>query len=146
MRTLNLKPYELEYIKKRILITLGQYCESGDGVVYSGSRKAELERGMASAVYSSLVEIYRNFYSKRGIKAPFIDENTQGDFEIQLEELSLEALICLAASKLCSENESSTYTRLLYKYKDLCEGAFEIDADRNTRNSFYVAKDRGRIV
>ena len=30
--------------------------------------------------------------------------------------------VCLAASEVCREEDAAKHTRLVYKYKDLCEG------------------------
>ena len=144
MKSAKQTPFTLGYIKKRILMTLGQYFNEDGGAVYNGSRKAQLEGGISSAIYSALVEVYEVLYASKGLSAPFIDENTSDDFETELDELALEAVVCLAASKLCTEDEASTYTRLLYKYKDLCEGAFEVKTSQKTRNGFYgTNKKRG---
>lgn len=141
MRKLNLKAIKLEYIRKRILLALGMH-QSDEAAVYPGSRKSEIEDGMASAVYSALVEIYENFYGAYNLEVPFIDEKCDDSFEVLLEPASLEALVCLGASKLCTEEEASLYTRLLYKYKDLCESAFEVNTDKKSRNSFFAMSEK----
>lgn len=133
--------FKLEYIKRRVFSELGQY-ENEDGLVSKGSRKAVLESGVADAIYSAITEIYEKLGGKYG-EAPFIDGGTDGDFEIRLNGIEAEALICLAASKLCSDRESSLYTRLLLKYSDLCESFFEVDVTQNRRNTFYSERERG---
>lgn len=134
-------PFKLEYVKKRIFSALGQY-ENENEIVCKGSRRAEIERGISDAIYSALVEIYEKLFGKSA-DVPFIDGKTEGDFEISLDRVSLEALVCLASSKLCTEREASLYTRLLLKYGDLCESFFVVNSNQKSRNTFYSEKKRG---
>lgn len=71
------------------------------------------------------------------IKAPSIDEDTADDFVLELHPVAFEALVCLAASELCREEDTSVYTRLLYKYNDLYEGLCGMAFSENGRNTFY---------
>lgn len=143
MNNTRTKAYTLGYIKKRVLTSLGEVFEFSEGNIYNGSRRSVLELSLPDAVYSSLVEIYKSFRADTCLDAPFIDESTSDDFEIELDQLSLEALICLCAGKLCSEEDGETYTRLMYRYKDLCHGTSAAVFDKNSRNSFYKAAIRG---
>ncbi len=127
--------FSLGYLKKRIYLALGVYGD--DGVIASGTRKNQADKGIASAVYSAMCELSVN--TSHFSDVPVIDDNTSDDLEFETDKCAFEALVCLAASRLCTENEASLYTRLLYKYKDLCEGLFEIKKDASARNSFYAA-------
>ncbi len=69
---------------------------------------------------------------------PRIDGATDDGFEFELEPLAFEALICLAASELCRMEDSALYAKLIYKYRDLCEGFYEIESSARKRNSFFA--------
>lgn len=137
------KPFELGYVKKRILTEVRKDFEQPEEGVFPVADGTKFASRTANAVYSALVEmsVLPTVYDDG--KLPFIDENTSDDFKITLSELALEALVCLAASKLCTEDMSNTYVRLLYKYKDLTEGLFSVEKSTCERNSFYRAGKRG---
>lgn len=69
---------------------------------------------------------------------PIIDNSTDDSFELELEPLAFEALICLAASELCGTEDSALYAKLIYKYRDLCEGFYEIETSARQRNGFFA--------
>lgn len=134
--------FTLGYLKKRIFLALGIY---GDGeVIASGTRAEEIRAGIAGAIHSALTELSKNASIIEN--APIIDDDTSDNLILSMDRCAFEALVCLAASRLCSETEASLYTRLLYKYKDLCEGLFEIKKSVKARNGFYGAvKKRGEL-
>ena len=132
-------PFTLGYLKKRILLSLG-YFDVNENVVTAGTRTEEINSAMASAVQSAYTEICTNCGIEQ--KVPFIDEFTNDETEMMLEGCAFEALVCLAASRLCSEKESELYTRLLYKYKDLCEGLYGKVPSAKNRNGFYDAASK----
>ena len=72
---------------------------------------------------------------KYRIKPPFITSDTAEDFTLELPDIAIEALICLTAGELCKEGDSVRYTRLIYKYTDLCEGLRV--SEGGGRNSFF---------
>lgn len=134
--------FNLGYLKKRIYLALD--VKDTDEVTATGTRQQFISKAIASAVYSSLVELSKNSAIMENV--PFIDDDTSDNLELEMPPCAFEALVCLAASKLCTENEPSLYTRLLYKYKDLCEGLFEIQKCTRSRNGFYGAvKKRGEL-
>ena len=67
-------------------------------------------------------------------------EGKTDDFELELSPLAVEALVCLAASELCRDEDASLYARLIYKYKDLCEGFYQLDSAAAKRNGFFVQR------
>lgn len=73
---------------------------------------------------------------------PEITPETDEGFIIELSPLAFEALICLCALELCKSEDNSLYTRLYYKYSDLCMGLGE-PLPSARRNSFF-AKDTGK--
>ncbi len=107
-------------------------------------------------VLASEAEIYENYlvvpvetvgeatYVMAGYrkKAPVFSLETEDTEEICESPLFIEALCCLTASELCSSGDSAIYARMVYKYKDLCEGFFSADTNKRSRNSFYAAKGR----
>lgn len=95
---------------------------------------------MASAIFSSYTELCTSCGIEQ--KISFIDEYTSDNTDMELSGVAFEALVCLAASKLCSEKEAELYTRLLYKYRDLCEGLYGKTPSAKERNGFYGVKER----
>ncbi len=73
---------------------------------------------------------------------PNIDDSTDDSFEFDLEPLAFEALVCLASAELCREEDSALYARLIYKYKDLCEGFYQIESGARRRNGFFTSPKR----
>lgn len=76
-------------------------------------------------------------------KAPVICESTEDAFIFPMSPLCFEALICLAASELCREQDAGKHTKLIYKYNDLCEGLRENEI-RAKRNSFFGCSQKKR--
>lgn len=74
--------------------------------------------------------------------APVIDENTADTFVFDFSQIVFEALVCLAASELCREEDANIYTRLLYKYNDLYEGLCSKTLSGSSRNTFYRQPSR----
>ena len=74
--------------------------------------------------------------------APVIDENTEDTFVFDFSQIVFEALVCLAASELCREEDANIYTRLLYKYNDLYEGLCSKTLSGSSRNTFYRQPSR----
>lgn len=71
-------------------------------------------------------------------KSPLmIDENTEDSFVIEFDGCAFEALVCLAASELCTPDRQSTYSRLIYKYLDLSESLYTNNPGSLSRNGFY---------
>ena len=138
---MNQNKFNLGYLKKRILLALGHFEYSGN-TACAGTRSDEINNAMASAVQSAYTELCSNC----GIpcEVSFIDEYTDDDTDMKLPPTAFEALVCLAASKLCTSNESELYTRLVYKYRDLCEGLYGNVPSAACRNGFYrTDKKRG---
>jgi len=136
--------YNLGYLKKRIRLALGVSGED-DTVVADNAREGVVNEGLASAVFSAFTEL--NVNGELKCQVPFIDDDTSDDLELELKDVAFEALVCLAASKLCTESEASLYTRLLYKYRDLCEGLFGKTPDAGTRNGFFAVSGRkGKLI
>ena len=71
-----------------------------------------------------------------------IDERSSDDTVIDLPSVAFEALCALSASELCREEESGLYTRLYYKYSDLCEALHASADEKMCRNSFYRTSGR----
>lgn len=76
------------------------------------------------------------------INPPFITTDTAEDFTLDLPDIAIEALICLATGELCKEGDSVRYTRLIYKYTDLCEGLKA--SEGSGRNSFFKSLGKKR--
>lgn len=72
-------------------------------------------------------------------KADVVSENTADSFVFDLSPLAFEALVCLAASEVCREEDAAKHTRLVYKYKDLCEGLRGEFGGEKKRNTFFTA-------
>ena len=75
-------------------------------------------------------------------KADIISESTTDSFSFDLSPLAFEALVCLAASEVCRQEDAAKYTRLVYKYKDLCEGLRAEFGGEKKRNTFFAAVKR----
>lgn len=67
---------------------------------------------------------------------PKITSETDEGFVIELSPLAAEALICLCALELCRPEDTSLYTKLYYKYNDLCMGLGE-PLPSARKNSFF---------
>lgn len=65
-----------------------------------------------------------------------VTETTEDTYIISMPSLAVEALVCLCASELCREGNTSLYTRLYYKYADLAEGLHTAFETRR-KNSFF---------
>lgn len=74
---------------------------------------------------------------------PKVYGDTADEFAFDLSPLCFEVLVCMCAMELCPTQESSLYTRLYYKYGDLCRGLSE-PAPEARRNSFYHAVTKKR--
>ena len=79
------------------------------------------------------------------ITPPKVTEETGDDFVFDLLPLAFEALICMCAMDLCSANDSALYTRIYYKYTDLCQGLCEPVLTKR-RNSFYLISGKKRWI
>ena len=69
---------------------------------------------------------------------------TPDNFVFHITALEFEALICLAASELCRNENADLYTGLVYKYNDLCEGIRGGYDKKVCRNTFFSAKTKRR--
>ena len=76
-------------------------------------------------------------------KAPGLSEITDDGYTFDLCDLAFEALVCLAASELCRQEQAGIYTRLLYKYSDYAEALYS-GKQGKVRNTFY--KRNGRVI
>ena len=74
---------------------------------------------------------------------PTITSETDEGFTIELSLLAAEALICLCALELCRPEDTSLYTKLYYKYNDLCMGLSE-PLPTVRKNSFFAADSKKR--
>ena len=107
---------------------------SGDEFFVSDG-KVYFERGICSA--PGMSELYYR------IKPQNVCEDTEDDFVFDLSPLCFEVLVCMCAMELCGANESALYTRLYYKYGDLCQGLCE-PLPTARKNSFYHAPTKKR--
>ena len=102
------------------------YTENGWGFI----KRSECENQMGVSVE----------YTKM---SPVVSSATESDFVLPLTPLCFEALVCLAASELCREQDAGKHTKLVYKYNDLCEGLREHN-DRIRRNAFFGIQRKKR--
>ena len=78
----------------------------------------------------SVLILYKKF-------PPEINEQTDDDFVIELSPIAFEALTYLCASELCRQGDSELYSKLIYKYRDLCEAFFSYGENAKSRNGFF---------
>ncbi len=72
--------------------------------------------------------------------AETVTQSTPDSFTFDLMPLEFEALICLAASFVCREQDAGKHTLLVYRYNDLCEGLRSTASSVGGRNGFYRQK------
>ena len=82
-----------------------------------------------------------DFYYR--ILVPEVSEETEDEFEFDMVSLAFEALICLCAAELCRESSPSLYSRLYYKYNDLCEGLYKPSPSSRKNSFFSSSRKRG---
>ena len=76
-------------------------------------------------------------------KAPVITKATSDAYVFDLSQLCFEALVVLAASEVCRQEDAALHTRLVYKYNDLCE-AFYTGGIKRKRNTFFATSGKRR--
>ncbi len=68
-------------------------------------------------------------------------EDSGADEKLSLPEITICAIVYLAASELCSYEDADVYNRLTYKYRDIVLNSYDRNKE-DRRNSFYCAKTR----
>ncbi len=69
-------------------------------------------------------------------------QNSPEDEMLCLPEITVCAIVYLAASELCPASDADVYNRLTYKYRDIVLNCYDRNKE-DRRNSFYTQKKRG---
>ena len=56
---------------------------------------------------------------------------------VDLPDITADALCYLTASELCPAEYGELYSKLMYKYRDICLNAYGCEADKERRNTFF---------
>ncbi len=68
-------------------------------------------------------------------------QDSDADEKLCLPEITICAIVYLAASELCSSADADVYNRLSYKYRDIVLNCYDRNKEER-RNSFYSSKAR----
>ena len=71
------------------------------------------------------------------VKPETVSQETSDEFSFDLSPLAFEVLICMCAMELCRAENASLYTKLYYRYTDLCQGLSSPSPTRR-KNSFFA--------
>ena len=66
----------------------------------------------------------------------------RSDAEIALPDITVDALCYLTASELCPAEYAELYSKLMYKYRDICMNYYNCEKPKGGRNSFFASKGR----
>ena len=56
---------------------------------------------------------------------------------VDLPDITADALCYLTASELCPAEYGELYSKLMYKYRDICLNAYNCESSENGRNTFF---------
>jgi len=77
------------------------------------------------------------------IPSPMVfTQDSPEDEMLCLPEITVCAIVYLAASELCPASDADVYNRLTYKYRDIVLNCYDRNKE-DRRNSFYTKKKRG---
>lgn len=74
---------------------------------------------------------------------PSFSSDTVADTEVLLPDITCDALCYLTAAELCSPEYAELYSKLMYKYRDICANFYNCENSSGSRNSFYKKRPRG---
>ena len=68
---------------------------------------------------------------------------TVADTKVELPDITCDALCYLTAAELCSPEYAELYSKLMYKYRDICANFYNCENSSGSRNSFFKKRPRG---